>query len=70
MGKLQGEKEIEATTQRLDRLTLDERRATAPQTLEILYGLIRQKKAIMDGEYPFHSFLGSLIVYSTRYERE
>ena len=50
MGKLRGEKDIEATIQRLDRLTLDEGRATAAQTLEVVYGLVQQKKAIMDGE--------------------
>jgi len=50
MGKLRGEKEIEATIQRLDRLTLDEGRATAAQTLEVVYGLVQQKRAIMDGE--------------------
>ena len=49
MGKLRGEKDIEATIQRLDRLTLDEGRATAAQTLEVVYGLIQQKRAIMDG---------------------
>ena len=53
MGKLRGEKDIEATIQRLDRLTLDEGRATAAQTLEIVYGLVQQKKAIMDGENSF-----------------
>ena len=50
MGKLRGEREIEATMQRLDRLTLDEGRATAAQTLEVVYGLVQRKKAIMDGE--------------------
>jgi len=50
MGKLRGEKDIEATIQRLDRLTLDEGRATAAQTLEIVHGLVRHRKAIMDGE--------------------
>jgi hypothetical protein len=50
MGKLWGEKDIEATIQRLDRLTLDEGRATAAQTLEVVYGLVQQKRAIMDGE--------------------
>ena len=52
MGKLRGEKDIEATIQRLDRLTLDEGRATAAQTLEVVYGLVQQKRAIMDGENP------------------
>ena len=50
MGKLRGEKDIEVTLQRLERLTLDEGRATAAQTLEVVYGLVQQKRAIMDGE--------------------
>ncbi len=50
MGKLRGEKDIEATIQRLDRLTLDESRATAAQTLEVVYGLVQRRRAIMDGE--------------------
>ena len=36
MKKLRGEKDIEAALQRLDRLTLDEVRATAAQTLQIV----------------------------------
>ena len=50
MTKLRGEKDIEATLQRLDRLTLDEARATAAQTLEVIYGLVRHRRVIMDGE--------------------
>ena len=60
MGKLRGEKEIEATIQRLDRLTLDESRATAAQTLEVVYGLVLQKKAIVDGENSIYPTLPSL----------
>jgi hypothetical protein len=48
--KLRGENDIEATLQRLDRLTLDEARATAAQTLEVVYGLVRHKRVVMDGE--------------------
>jgi hypothetical protein len=48
--KLRGENDIEATLQRLDRLTLDEARATAAQTLEVVYGLVQQRKAVMEGE--------------------
>ena len=48
--KLRGEKDIEATIQRLDRLTLDEGRATAAQTLEIVYGLVQHRMAIMNSE--------------------
>ena len=50
MEKLRGEKNIEATLERLDRLTLDEVRATAAQTLEVVYGLVRHRRVIMDGE--------------------
>ena len=60
MGKLLGEKDIEATIQRLDRLTLEEGRATAAQTLEVVYGLVRRKRAIMDGEDSAHPVLFSL----------
>jgi hypothetical protein len=48
--KLLGEKEVEAVLQRLDRLTLDEARITAAQTLEVVYGLIRNMRLVMDGE--------------------
>jgi hypothetical protein len=51
--KLRGENEIEATLQRLDRLTLDEVRATAAQTLEVVCGLVRHhRRVLMDGEKP------------------
>jgi hypothetical protein len=48
--KLRGENDIEATIQRLDRLTLDESRATAAQTLQVIYGLVQHRRAVMDGE--------------------
>jgi hypothetical protein len=51
--KLRGENEIEVTLQRLDRLTLDEVRATAAQTLEVVYGLVRHRRVLMDGENPY-----------------
>jgi hypothetical protein len=57
MGKLRGEKDIEATIQRLDRLTLDEGRATATQTLDVVYSLVQHRRAIIDGEYSFSSSL-------------
>jgi hypothetical protein len=49
MRKLRGEKDIKATLQRLDRLTLDEVRATAAQTLEVVHGLVRHRRVVMDG---------------------
>jgi hypothetical protein len=60
MGKLRGEKDIEATIQRLDRLTQDEGRATAAQTLEVVYGLVQHRMAIMDGENLTYHVLPSL----------
>jgi NADH:ubiquinone oxidoreductase subunit C len=50
MKKLRGENDIEATLQRLDRLTLDEARATAAQTFEVVYSLVRYTKVVIDGE--------------------
>jgi hypothetical protein len=48
--KLLGENEVEAVLQRLDRLTQDEARATAAQTLDVVYGLVHNMKVVMDGE--------------------
>ena len=48
--KLRGENDIEATLQRLDRLTLEEARATTVKTLEVVYGLVRHRRVVMDGE--------------------
>ncbi len=36
--------------QRLDRLTLDEARVTATETLDVIYGLVRSMNVVMDGE--------------------
>ena len=48
--KLFGEKHVEAVLQRLDRLTADEARQTAAQTLEVVYGLAQNMRVVMDGE--------------------
>ena len=48
--KLFGEKEVEAALQRLDRLTQDEARTTAAQTLEVVYGLVQNMRIVMDRE--------------------
>ena len=48
--KLLGENDVEAVLQRLDRLTLDEARTTAAQTLEVVYGLIQNMRVVIDGE--------------------
>ena len=49
MKKLRGENDIETILQRLDRLTLDEARVTAAQTLEVVYGLVRHRRVVMEG---------------------
>ena len=47
--KLLGDSEIEATVQRLDRLTQDEARVTVTQTLGVVHGLVGNMKVIMKG---------------------
>ena len=47
--KLLGESEIEAVLHRLDRLTQDEARMTAAQTLGVVHGLVGNMKVIMEG---------------------
>ena len=48
--KALGENEVEAVLERLDRLTIDEARTTAAQTLEVVYGLVQNMRAGMNGE--------------------
>jgi hypothetical protein len=48
--KLLGDNEVEAGLQRLSRLTDDEVRATAAQTLEEVYRLVRNMSTLVDGE--------------------
>jgi hypothetical protein len=48
--KLLGENDVEAILQRLDRLTLDEARTTAAQSLEAIYGLVQNMRIVIDGE--------------------
>jgi hypothetical protein len=47
--KLLGENDVEAVLQRLDRLTQEEVRATAAQSLQVVYGLMKNLKVVMDG---------------------
>jgi hypothetical protein len=39
---------VEAVLQRLDRLTQEEAKTTATQTLEVVYGLVKNIKVVMD----------------------
>ena len=52
--KLLGESEVEAVLQRLDRLTQDEARMTAAQTLDIVHGLVGNVRVVMEGMRYFH----------------
>ena len=40
----------EAVLRRLDRLTQDEARTTAAQSLEVVYGLVQNMSVVMDSE--------------------
>ena len=51
--KLFGENDIEAVLQRLDRLTEDEARTTAAQTLEVVYGLVQNMRVVIDSKNIF-----------------
>jgi hypothetical protein len=48
--KILGENEVESVLQRLDRLTMDEARTTATQTLDVVHGLVQNMRVVMDGE--------------------
>ena len=58
MKNVRGENDIEAALRRLDRLTSDEGRATAAQTLEIVYGLVRHRRVVLDGKKALPSIFG------------
>ena len=47
--KLLGENDTEVVLQKLDRLNNEEARTTAAQTLEVVYGLVKNMKVVMDG---------------------
>ena len=51
---LRGENGIETALRRLDRLTLDEGRATAAQILEVVCGLVQHRAVFLDGEKALH----------------
>jgi hypothetical protein len=48
--KVLGENEVEAALRRLDRLTQDEARAAAAQTLERVFLLEQNMRMVVDGE--------------------
>ena len=54
--KILGDNEVESVLQRLDRLTLDEARTTATQTLEVVHGLVQNMRVVIDGEAALSGF--------------
>jgi len=49
--KLWGKDEIQATLERLDRLTKDEGQSVAAQTLGVVHGLVDNMKEVMGGAH-------------------
>ena len=58
--KFFGDEDVEAVLQRLDRLTPDEARTTAAQTLEVVHGLVQGVRVVMNGEQT-HSACKSVV---------
>ncbi len=61
--KILGEKDVEAVLHRLDRLTHDEARASAAQTLEVVYGLVQNMRGVMNGEQTHSACNPPLVEY-------
>jgi hypothetical protein len=55
--------EIKAVLQRLDRLTQDEARTTAVQTLEVVHGLAQDVRVVMDGEQSYLAIHSRVVEY-------
>ena len=66
VGKLVGEKKMEAMVQRLDRLTQDEARQTVAQILKVVHGLVENTKVVMDGEQSTKIVARWVLIFSCR----
>ena len=55
--KLLGDHDVEAVLHRLDKLTVDEARMVAAQTLEVMYRLVENLRNVMSGERVQHYLL-------------
>ena len=55
--KLLGDNDVQAVLGRLDRLTQEESRATAVQTLEVIYGLVNNMTVVMEGTHSLFVWL-------------
>jgi hypothetical protein len=60
-----GEKEVKAVLERLDRLTHDEARTTASQTLEVIHGLVQNMRVVMDGKQAQSAYVPRSVEYSS-----
>ena len=49
--KLMGEKDIESVLDRLDRLTIEESKITAAQTLDVVCRLVNKMQVVMEGAH-------------------
>jgi hypothetical protein len=49
--KLLGDNDVQAVLGRLDRLTQEESRATAVQTLQVIHGLVNNMTVVMEGAH-------------------
>ena len=49
--KLLGEKDIESVLERLDRLSVEESKMAVTQTLDVVYGLVKNMEVVMEGVY-------------------
>jgi hypothetical protein len=54
-----GDKDIEAVRQRLDRLTQDEGRIVAAQTLKVVYGLVQNMNLVVGGEQTYLALIST-----------
>ena len=69
--KLLGENDVEAVLERLDWLTREEAQTTATQTLELVFGLVKNTKIVLDGARCFLLVLRAalIVVFSSRGKR-
>ena len=58
--KLLGENETEAVLERLDRLNHEEALTVAAQMLEIVYGLVKNMRLVMDGAWRISSLRSTI----------
>ena len=65
VNKFFGENDVEAALQRLDRLTQEEGRTTAAQTLEVVYGLFQNMRVVIDGKQLYLAFQSLAVDHSS-----